>query len=194
MLWHTYAETAVNRVTTHEPARDRFGSQPQVSVAAASVQRPATTPEPAHAFIRNLPSAESVLLLRRVPADAVSARSAVTTELPARCSIQIDPLHAPETVGDAAPIAIKLDTTSARAPCFTLTGCPPNIARSHQGRVVVGHVGRPDTTEGPAPCPEPWTTWQSLDSVESQPPRRATTGQRSVVVHWPVKLGMRFST
>jgi len=194
MLWHTYAETAVNRVTTHEPARDRFGSQPQVSVAAASVQRPATTPEPAHAFIRNVPSVGSVLLLRRVPADAESARSEVTTEPRALCSTRIDPPHASKTVDDAAPIAIRLGTTSARAPFFTLTGCPPNVARSHQGRVVVGHVGRPDTTEGPAPCPEPWTTWQSLDSVESQPPRRATTGQRSVVVHWPVKLGMRFST
>jgi len=107
MLWHTYAETAVNRVTTHEPARDRFGSQPQVSVAAASVQRPATTPEPAHAFIRNVPSAGSVLLLRRVPADAESARSEVTTEPRVRCSTRIDPPHAPETVDDAAPIAIR---------------------------------------------------------------------------------------
>ncbi len=153
--WRAYAVTAVNRVITHEHARGRFGSLPQVSVAAASVQRPATTPAPAHASIRNLPSAGSVRLLRRVPADAVSARSGVTTGLRARCFIRTGPPHASRTDGDAAPTAIRLGTTSAHAPFFTLTGCPPSVARNRLVPVVVEHVGRQVTTAGPAPCLEP---------------------------------------
>lgn len=189
--WSESAETVGIRGTTGEHARVLSRLNPEVLEGANAVLAPskATTDGPARPFSPNLLKGEKQ---HRSPVEHGVAENAGRPDIiepRAPCCIQIGPLPSPKTVDVAALIATTPGTTSARATSCTQTGSLQNFVRRLPGRADVGAAGTQATTVELA-RPEFRRATPPCGAIEYPCPVLTWLGQ----AHWPVKLGIRFST